>query len=388
MKKAFKALWHGIKAVFTAVVDGVATLFGMKDDTKYGKSLRRIVSTSFALIVLVWAVYTIIGGVYAIYWNNRHFFGCDDDEAHYYDYLSDNLTHCRSFYDDGYLVNAEGEKVLEHVLSISRPMEGDSLVWFSDGEHRGYFHMRDGRLVVEPVYEHAWVFSDGLAAVEERNRVKFIDTAGRVVIDRSFAYSVNDDGYVFHRGHCAVNDSMGHHKGLIDRNGDWTLPPIYNSIIPIDTFWLVTLDDRQALLTFDMDTIFPLTEAQFEIRDTAILALFKDHTVNVYSFQGTLLAADQISDVELLMYDTREVVYPDTPEDGSYYDNEPYFRRAAATCLCYETYWEWYGLMSPDGRRLTPPIYSRITAVGKDLYLCKTSYGHGDLLNSQGKKVR
>lgn len=40
MKKVIKALWHGIKAVFTAVVDWVATLFGMKDNSKYGRNDR------------------------------------------------------------------------------------------------------------------------------------------------------------------------------------------------------------------------------------------------------------------------------------------------------------------------------------------------------------
>ena len=385
MKKAIKALWHGIKAVFTVVVDGVATLFGMKDDTRYGKILRRIVGTSFTLVVLFCAVYIIAGGVYSICQNNRYH---SDNDVYLSEQLSDNVAFYENYYDNhGYLANAKGKKVLKDVAWIAKPLEGDSLVCFSDGERRGYFHMRDGRLVVEPVYNHAWVFSDGLAAVEERNRVKFIDTTGRVVLDLGFAYRATDDGYVFHRGHCAVNDSTGQHMGLIDCKGNWTLPPIYSNIAPIDTFWIVSLDNQQALLTFGMDTVFPLTDAQFEIRDTAILALYNNHTVNVYSFDGTLLAADQICDVELLMYDTREVVYPDSPSDGSYYDNDPYFRRATATCLCYQTYWEWYGLMSPDGRRLTPPIYSSITAVGKDLYLCKTSYGHGILLNSQGKRV-
>ena len=58
-----------------------------------------------------------------------------------------------------------------------------------------------------------------------------------------------------------------------------------------------------------------------------------------------------------------------------------------ATCLCYEGEMDWYGLMSPDGKALTPPMSTEITAVDKDLYLCKTTYDRGVMLNSKGKPV-
>ena len=55
MKKERKSLWKGIKAVFTTVVDWVATLFGMKDNSKYGRVLHRVVGTAFAVVVVAWA---------------------------------------------------------------------------------------------------------------------------------------------------------------------------------------------------------------------------------------------------------------------------------------------------------------------------------------------
>ena len=92
------------------------------------------------------------------------------------------------------------------------------------------------------------------------------------------------------------------------------------------------------------------------------------------------------------MYETREVLYPvnqkgsECPDKpGS--DTNPARRMAVATCLQYETEMGWYGLMSPDGRLLTPPSYIRIKAVDKDLYLCETSSGRGELLNSRGQRV-
>ena len=40
-------------------------------------------------------------------------------------------------------------------------------------------------MVVKPKYQHAWVFSEDLAAVDENGRVKFINPKGEVVIIRN-----------------------------------------------------------------------------------------------------------------------------------------------------------------------------------------------------------
>lgn len=389
MKKVIKALWHGIEASFTAIVDWVATLFGMKDNSKYGRVLRRIVGTAFAVLSLFWMATGVAEFCDEIDIGICNPFDRDDGV-----YLSESLTNNLFFYDgyygkDGYMVNADGKKLIKHVCWISKPMEGDSLVCYSDGEKRGYFHMRDGKIVVKPIYTHAWVFSDGLAAVEVHRQIKFIDTEGRVAIDRGFKYDISNDGYVFHQGHCAVNDSTGKHMGLIDRNGDWVIAPQYESIIPIDTFWLVSNGDEQAIITFGMDTLMPMSRASYEIRDTAIFAVFADHTMSCYTLQGNLIMAKQIRDVNLLMYDNREVEYPThNSDDGEYTSyNEPYNLKSVATCLRYEADYGWYGLMSPNGRLLTPPSYTSIEAIDKDLYLCQTSYGRGVILNSKGQRV-
>ena len=391
MKKAIKALWHGIKAVFTAVVDGVATLFGMKDDSKYSRNLRRLVSAAFTIVVMIWALYALVGFGSSIYRNVRYTFHSSSEEEYFYfvEQLSDDLNYYMNYSDEkGYLSNAKGKKVLEHVAWISKPLEGDSLVCYNDGVRRGYFHMRDGRVVIAPQYRHAWIFSEGMAAVEQDGRVKFIDTEGRRIIDGNFSYQRSHDGYVFHRGHCAVNDSAGEHMGLIDRRGQWVLPPVYDEIVPRDTFWIVTQGDRQAVLSFGMGTVLPITDASFYIRDTYIKAEFNDHTVSTYTLQGELIAARQIFDVEQMMFYTREVVYPDyDSEEVSYTSEEPYTRKAVATCWRYEAEIGWYGLMSPTGKIITPPCYVRIEAVDKDLYLCESSNGQGVLLNSRGQRV-
>jgi len=392
MKKIIKALWHGFKAVFTAIIDWVATLFGMKEETKYGRVMRRIVSAAFVAVIVFWAAAEILDFADTISWDIEDIFECSERKA----FLSEELSDDLAFYDYsgdklGYLADANGKKVLKNVFWISKPMEGDSLVCFCDGEHRGYFHMRDGQVVVPPTYDHAWVFSDGLAGVENQGRVMFLDPKGTIAFPGNFAYDEDDDGYVFHKGHCAVHDSTAIRMGLIDHTGAWTLPPVYDKVVPIDTFWFVDKDNLQGIFTFGMKEVMPLTDAHFSIRDTTFEATFADHSISTYTLQGKLIATNQIYEVEQMMYDTREVVYPTShseEEEEEYSDEEsPYTRKAVATCQRYQAEWEWYGLLGPDGRIVTPPIYSSIEAIGKDLYLCKPVYSQGVILNSKGQRV-
>jgi hypothetical protein len=141
-----------------------------------------------------------------------------------------------------------------------------------------------------------------------------------------------------------------------------------------------------------MDTVIPMTAADFTICDTAILATCADHSQQVYSLDGKLITAAEIRNVEQMMYETREVMYPVNKEghectDEFYCYTNPIERMDVATCLRYEGEMDWYGLMSPDGKVLTPPLYVDITAIAKDLYLCETDYGRGVMLNSKGELV-
>ena len=324
MKNAIKTLWNGIKAVFTAVIEWFATLFGMKEDTKYARVLRGIVSTAFAVILVVWAAAALYGLGRSLHWRINNLFDKGDDDYYYVEHLSENLSYYKGYYgNDGYLRNGKNRKVLKDIEWVSKPLEGDSLVCYSNGKRRGYFHLRDGRVVVKPKYQHAWIFSEGLAAVDEDGWVKFIDTKGDVVIDRRFAYNEDDCGYVFHSGRCAVRESSGDKMGIIDRSGKWVLPPVYDEVNLRDTFLVLTQGNRQAVLTFGMDTVIPMTAASFIIDDTTILATFADHSQKVYSLQGQLITNAEIGNVEQMMYETREVMYP-VNKDGHECTDEYY----------------------------------------------------------------
>ena len=44
--------------------------------------------------------------------------------------------------------------------------------------------------------------------------------------------------------------------------------------------------------------------------------------------------------------------------------------------------------MTPEGHIVTPPFYREIEAIGPDLYLCKTDYQYGVILNGKGQQIK
>lgn len=61
----------------------------------------------------------------------------------------------------------------------------DTLAVFSKDGRRGYVNRFTGEVAIAPVYTRAWVFSEGLAAVEHNGVLKFIDHKGQVQIDNA-----------------------------------------------------------------------------------------------------------------------------------------------------------------------------------------------------------
>ena len=99
--------------------------------------------------------------------------------------------------------------------------------------------------------------------------------------------------------------------------------------------------------------------------------------------------------MEQLTYETNELRYESTKnydDEGNVTSEEmnsvPSPIHAVARCKQYETEYDWYGLMSPEGKIITPPIYSSIKAIAYDLYLCEDSECRGVIINGKGQKVR
>ena len=66
---------------------------------------------------------------------------------------------------------------------------------------------------------------------------------------------------------------------------------------------------------------------------------------------------------------------------------EPLPVEKMAKCRRYEAESGWYGLMTADGKVITPPSYCSIQAIGYDMYLCKDNDEDGVILNGKGQRI-
>lgn len=396
MKHYIKLFWCGLTGILASVAAWITVVLGMKDDSKYGKFIRRVVGSCFAALVLLFTLnvlWSVVDSVWRV--ADCEWFKPETVDWYNNQELSSFITYHEDCYgNNGYLFNQDKKKILKGISWIAKPLGEDSLVCYSSGEKRGYFNLYTGKITIKPMFSHAWIFSDGLASVDDNGWIKFIDHTGKIVIDNHIPYRPYEDGYVFHNGHCTLHNEKGDKLGLIDKHGKWALKPEFSTIESADSFWIVSKGGNMSILNFNLETVIPYMKARLWIQDDVIEATMEDHTIRTYSFTGEIIEDFYISEVSQLFYDTNEILYTTTKS----YDDEGHLisenindetstRSAIAHCRRYQAEYNWYGLITPEGRIITPPSYSDITAIGPDLYLCKTDYEHGVIIDGKGNRV-
>lgn len=394
MKRAFILFWHGLTALLAGIANWICVLFGMKDDSKYSKFLRRVVGSCFAFIMIVFA--TAAGSalcefLYDTLKADRYF------NYSYYDqqYLSRNATFYSRYDEDGFVKTADGKKTVTGVRWIAKPLGLDSLICYSDGKKRGYFNMFTGKPVIEPKYNHAWIFSDGLASVDDEGWIKFIDATGKVVIDPKIPYIQGVDGYVFHNNRCVIHNDRRDRFGMIDKQGKWILKPEYFSIYPSGKYWVVDNGIGKSVLDSTMNTVIPFTKGHVWVGDEYISVTLSNHIMQRFNLNGELINDFYVNDVSYMTYESDELRYTTSKnydEEGNVTseteDSEPQPVEKMSKCRRYEAETGWYGLMTADGKVITPPSYNEIKAIGYDMYLCKDNDEDGVILNGKGQRIR
>lgn len=124
------------------------------------------------------------------------------------------------------------------LASIDKSIDSDSLVRFSKtnlwghNKRYGFIDARTARVVIEPIFHTAGVFSKGYAAVAEGDKSGFINHNGNFITLFNGEISniedvVVEDGYAIVQSN-KISEQNGY--GVISINGKWVLEPKYNEI--------------------------------------------------------------------------------------------------------------------------------------------------------------
>ena len=394
-KLFFTVLWRGV----CQALGWFFGLFGYKRDDKFSKCVWRVFAVSASIITAFLALIFVCAFVEVIYKRYYQPHYCDDEYCLHSEYIKRDIYFHNTHDGKGYVFNKQtGEKLIRHIAWIAKPLGNDSLVCFSDGKKRGYFSKNTGKVIIEPQYDHAWVFSDGLASVEKDGQINFIDGTGKVVINCKLAYYQHMIGYVFHGGYCVVYGDKSEGYGLIDKTGKTVMPFEYSDIQPSTNaeMWVITKNGQSAALDKYLRTVIPLTKCSMDIGNKTINMTMPDHTIRKYDLQGELINDFYVKQVRMLEYEKDEVLYRDiktkeVDECGETVEtvkSESWHPMATAYLRAYEAGDGRYGLMAPDGRIVTMPLYDEIQAIANDRYLCTCNRDDKVVVNGKGEIVK
>ena len=264
--------------------------------------------------------------------------------------LNDDLVAIKE--DDGNITiknTQTGEVTAEKIkFDWTSSSPNDSLGVFCTDKKRGYYNSYTGKIVIPAQYRRAWVFSEGLAAVQKNGMIGFINRKGEVVIPFRYPYHGNPlSSFVFDNGHCIVADTTGK-CGVINRKGEWIIQPKYDNIDAYEEYVIASSAGVRKQLTYE------------------------EKTIN--SFVVDNIKALTFMEKERYENKDGEIVYLDVEVKTGLFSYS-----VGGRC----------GLMDANCRRLTDPLYSRIIAVDKNMYraLLLDSYSEV-ILNGKGEVMK
>lgn len=264
--------------------------------------------------------------------------------------LNDDLVAVKS--DDGKVSiknAATGKITIKDIkLDWTQRSRNDSLAVFCSENKRGFYNMYTGEIAIPAQYRRAWVFEDGLAAVQKNGNIGFINHQGETVIDFKFPYHGNPlTTFVFDDGHCVVADTTGK-CGVIDKTGRWLISPEYDNINAYKEYAIVT----KAGVTRQM------------------------------SYDGKVINSFVLDNIKELTYKEKER-----------YENREgeleYVEKVVKTGLFAYCVGGRYGMMDKDCHRLTDPLYKSITAVSGNMFRATLlDYYSEVILNARGEVMK
>ena len=244
---------------------------------------------------------------------------------------------------------ATGKVTIKDIkLDWTTSSPNDSLSVYCTEGKRGYYNAYTGEIAIPAQYRRAWVFSEGIAAVQKNGMIGFIDHKGRTVIDFKFPYHGNPlSEFTFKHGHCVAADTTGK-CGVINKQGEWIIKPEYDNVSAYEEYAIVSKAGVRMQVGYD----------------------------------GKVLNSFVLDDIDRLTYTVQER-YENREGEIEYLDKEIdtglFSYRVGGRC----------GLMDANCHRLTEPLYKSITAVDKNMFRATLiDYYSEVILNAKGEVMK
>lgn len=389
MKVTFKAFFATLFGGLWQAILWVIGLFGYKDESSFGKVVKRIFASCATILLVLFTSCVLYAFATKVVYNEwiRPY---TNDRVWNEKYISNHIVLQSMYYSDESRIYDKNKKkvLLEDVDWVVTSDDKDSLAVFSRNGKRGYINRFTGKITVPELYTRAWIFSEGLAAVEKDGELLFIDHSGKVVIDKDFQVHFNDPKYAFKKGYCIIQNPIDGKLGLIDKNGNWALNAEYDNLFNNEGFWQVEKDGYVGLYTAELNVMFPVDNTGIMISNNVIEVRHADHTAKRYDYNGNIVVDFVIDEVSNLQYETTELRNDLEISGEEYVDRKVYGIANCQSYLVRSGNWlteDCYGLINRNGELVTQPIYTSIQAIAKNLYLCQPD---GVIINDRGEIVK
>lgn len=373
----------------------------MKKFTFTPKNCCRLAAGVVLTALVVWGIYALVKSPESPFYDNSR------NKYSYRTELEGNMDYVSEYLGDEllerYVEDRWTKKRILNDLSWLEYSSSDSLVAFAMHERRGYLNLRSREIrQLDEKFVKIYLFKEGRALAESLDSLYLLDTHMNEVARYERTGDFETEVKSFHKGHMPMLGEDGK-LGLIDTCGHWAIEPQYDKVsYALEEFWLgiteaVLVDEEtgeslpphRIVMDSQLRTVMEGEWTYLMVsKEGYITVADKNHWQWHYDLSGHLINDFVCNNVQQLSYLTGEKKWvgsenqPDSPL--TQVDVEAY-----AELLMYETSDGWSGLMTRDGKVVTPPNFWSIQAIGKHLYLCKydTTSDHGILLNDRGERV-
>lgn len=302
------------------------------------------------------------------------------------------------------IVDRWSNKVILDDLSWISQNDGDSLIAYAQKNRRGYLNVRSRKAtLLDEKFVKIYLYREGRALAESLDSLYVLDTQMKEVASYKKTEERDTEVNYYHKGYLPMVGDNGK-LGLIDTCGVWAIEPQYDKVSwALDEFWLgitnpVMVDEEtgqettphRIMMDSHLRTVMEGDWSYLMVtRDGYVTVADKNHWQWHYDLSGNVIDDFVCKDVQQMTFTTGEKKWLRDPNGVMEYDVKQMDVEETVTLLKYITSEDWEGLMTKDGKIVTPPVFWSITAISKNLYLCKydTSSEHGILLNEKGERI-